>query len=87
MKAGGMTEYAMHSFCTSCGGHRRRMPFGSSNKFWDTGPCPRCGGFGSESLVVRRGRVGRWPWQRGWVAKDGEPVEPLQALRGDESHA
>lgn len=53
------------------------MPFGDSNSFWDHGPCARCGGYGAEYVVARRG--GGWPWQRGWVDRHGAPVAVTNA--------
>jgi hypothetical protein len=70
-----MSEYGMQSFCSDCGAHRRRMPFGEDRAFFDSGPCSRCGSFTSHREVARRERVGRWPWQRGWVNREGKRAD------------
>lgn len=72
-----MSAFELHSFCHACGGHRRRMPFGDYNTFWDRAPCPSCGSddrYGIP-LVARRAQIGRWPWQRGWIDRDGNVVD------------
>lgn len=71
-----MAEFAMHSFCERCGAHRRRLPFGKRSYFFDREPCHRCGEPGSGNQeIAQRVRVGRWPWQRGWVDRDGNRVD------------
>lgn len=69
-----VAEFDMHSFCDRCGAHRLRMPFGTESSFFDrnAGPCGHCGEEGpGTQLVARRARVGRWPWQRAWVDRNG----------------
>lgn len=70
-----MGEFDMHSFCKDCGAFRTRMPFGRSDSFFDRGPCSKCGGWGGNRVVSRNVRVGRWPWQRGWIDRDGVRVD------------
>jgi len=69
--------FDMHSFCTACGAHRRRMPFGERSRFFDSGPCWRCGASSGDArqVIATRARVGRWPWQRGWITRDGERLD------------
>jgi hypothetical protein len=72
-----VAEFDVRSFCTGCGALRRTMPFGSYNRFWDDGPCRRCGLHsvdGREMVVAAHRRIGRWPWQRGWVDPEGNRV-------------
>lgn len=72
-----MSEFDMHSFCDECGAHRRRMPFGQRSRFFDSEPCWRCGALsgGAVQEIARRARVGRWPWQRGWVDRAGNRMD------------
>lgn len=72
-----MSEFGMHSFCMVCGSHRRRMPFGERSGFFDSRPCPGCGAsmYDARQEPARRARVGRWPWQRGWVDRDGKRLD------------
>lgn len=82
-----MGDFEIHSFCPECGHHRRRMPFGRRSGFFDRGPCEKCGAppppYGtSHQRTARNVRVGRWPWQRGWVDRDGNRVDSARASEG-----
>lgn len=67
-----MSEFAMRAFCRRCGRMRMTMPFGDANPFWDRTPCRACGDDrAGEYVIAARRRIGRWPWQRGWVDPDG----------------
>lgn len=76
-------EYDVHGFCLDCGAHRRRLPFGSYSRFFDKGPCGKCGFYNRDGFVVRRAQVGRWPWQRDWVTRDGERLDLRSRDRED----
>ena len=68
--------FDMHSFCDGCGAHRRRMPFGTSEDFFDRGPCASCGWRGpGHHEVARRVRLGVWPWPTEWRDRDGVRVD------------
>lgn len=71
-----MSEFDAHSFCKDCGHHRRRMPFGGGSAFFDSEPCGHCGRSGAgHQHVAKTVRVGRWPWQRQWVDREGRLVD------------
>lgn len=79
-------DFDMHSFCTRCGGHKKRMPFGKRSDFFDSRPCHRCGNRGiGRQVVARRAKVGRWFWQRGWVDEGGARVDVPEVNQGAEA--
>lgn len=61
-----LDDWAYHSFCGDCGAHRRRMPFGGPDDFFDKGVCPKCGASGSKRVyaVAQRKWLGLGPWVR-----------------------
>lgn len=78
-----MADWGVHLFCTECGAHRRHQPFNDAG--WMVhGNCRKCGGYGTETETVKRARVGRWPWQRGWIDRDGEPFPGLAGSAQEE---
>jgi hypothetical protein len=83
-----MSGFELHSFCESCGAHRRRMPFGSYSEFFDRDPCRRCGSHKTGNQVVaKQVRVGRWPWTLGWVDQNGVRVDEPAASTDREDGA
>lgn len=75
-----MGEFALHSFCDACGRHRRRMPFGDDDSFWDrnAGPCRHCGEAAPGHRHICR-RIG-WIFKGGfagihWADRDGRRVD------------
>lgn len=69
--------YDLHSFCRDCGAHRRRMPFGSYDTFWDGEPCSKCG-----SENYGKPLVARSDWRGRWFARSGDRItaESLEEL-------
>lgn len=64
------TDFHMNSFCTNCGNHRHRMPFGRgrSDRFFDSDPCRSCGAsqYEAKYITSRSARIGgRW-WSPSW---------------------
>lgn len=70
--------FDMRAFCEACGAFKMTMPFGRFDSFFDR-PCAECGAGKYEGIGVmaRRERIGRWPWQRAWVDRDGNPCDRI----------